>query len=140
MIDRIVKWLRDFYGLDLNDEMKAMMQPAAHAYGDSDPVYDDTVCGYCANTDPACSHYRGSIVTAPYAPPYDDRGVYYFYVEPGRQSERMTRRRFGKATKGTYRFDSSSGTYYFSKKDTGTAVIIVFTEHGKLKRKTATIR
>lgn len=21
-------------------------------------VYDDTVCGWCANTDPACAHYK----------------------------------------------------------------------------------
>jgi hypothetical protein len=63
---------------------------------------------------------------------YEDRGVYG-------PSERMHRVYQQKAGKGTYRFDSNTGTYYFSKKDAGTSVIIVFAEHGKLQRKTVTI-
>lgn len=120
MIDRIVQWFRDFYGLDLNDEMKAMAQPAALAH----------------------EAHRDQLSMTLSRPPYEDRGVYYFYAKPGSPSEKMARLYLGKALKafkGTYRFDSSSGTYYFSKQDKGTAVVIVFTEHGQLKRKSVTI-
>jgi hypothetical protein len=51
----------------------------------------------------------------------------------------MKREIAGKATKGTYRFDSENGIYRFSKLDAGRNVIICFLEHGQSRRKIHTI-
>ena len=68
---------------------------------------------------------------------YVDAGVFYFYDNPVCFTGHMDRVE-GKATEGTYRCDGR-GKYFFSKKDKGTPVIILFTFDGKLERRTVTI-
>jgi hypothetical protein len=113
MIERIIQWFRDLFDLDVMDKQVAEISALRSA---------------------AAEHKISVSVK-----PYTDAGAYYFYAEPGRQSERMTRVRTKATVKGTYRFDGDKGSYFFSKKDKGTPVILVFTDHGKLKRKTINI-
>lgn len=118
MIDRMVKWFREFYCLDLNEEMNAAAMEARSK---------------------GIEQWKKDCIAALTPSPYENRGVYYFYADPGHPSKKMARVYLRPAFEGTYRFESITGTYYFNKRDKGTAVVIVFTEHGKLKRKTVTI-
>lgn len=121
MIDRIIKWFRELFDLDLMEtQLKQIsaLQPGA------------TV---------TVTHGGSYTINLPAPPAYVDAGVYYFYSEPGRPSEVLTKVTVKATAKGTYRFDPS-GKYFFSKKEIGSAVIIIFSDHGKLKRVTVTIK